>query len=235
MRSGKKTGPGRLRSTATTSANARISGSLMPKIFTFSRNAFAISGKPSRKWFQLKNWPRTSFQPGACTTAKPSAVKTIAVLTSAIERPSLRPSSRGRAPRAGGALSSLLEDGHADDLREPRRLDLPQRAVRLQRRERAVHAADERTALLEDHPEVLRVLARCRQLAEDRRIRHLHRGHVEGGRQVDDEAVDQLALQREHGLVVRRVDGLRLRLDHADDGVVARRPELGAELVRLER
>ena len=43
-RSGKNTGPGRLRSTARKSAKTRMNTSAMQKILMFSRNARAISG-----------------------------------------------------------------------------------------------------------------------------------------------------------------------------------------------
>ena len=49
--------------------------------------------------------------------------------------------------------------------------------------------------------------ARVLELAEDLAVRHLHGRDVERGRQVDDEAVDLLVLQREHRAGVRREDG----------------------------
>ena len=69
----------------------------------------------------------------------------------------------------------------------------------------------------------------------DLAVRHLHRRDVERGRQVDDEPVDLAVLERLHRGVVRVVDlGRRARLDQVDDVVVARRPDLGTQLVLLE-
>src|SRR5262249_5265284 len=86
-RSGKNTGPGRLRITASTSANARISTSAMQKIFTLSRNARAISGIDLQNSSQLKNVVRTSGQPGACVTTTTRTTKKTTVLASAIATP----------------------------------------------------------------------------------------------------------------------------------------------------
>ena len=48
-RSGKKTGPGRLRSTAIRSANGRMRHSAIKKISQLRRNALAISGSVDLK------------------------------------------------------------------------------------------------------------------------------------------------------------------------------------------
>ena len=94
-------------------------------------------------------------------------------------------------------------------------------------------AGGERVALREDHAEVL-AAGRRRELAEDLRVRHLRGRDVERGRQVDDEAVDLLVLQRLHRAGVLRgrppaaVDGLIV----VGDERVARRAELRAELER---
>ena len=89
-------------------------------------------------------------------------------------------------------------------------------------------------ALREHHAEVL---ARGgRELAEDRPVLDLHRGHVEGGRQVDDDPVDLAVLQRLDRGGVLREDRRRLRgLDRVLDEVVARGAELRAELVLPQR
>ena len=131
-------------------------------------------------------------------------------------------------------LSELLQNGRAGDLREPDLLDPLQHAGALHVRERVVDAGDQGVALLEDHPEPL-LAGRGLELADDLAVRHLHRRHVEGGRQVDDEAVDLADLQRLDGGVVRVVDlHRRGRLDRVDDVLVARRAELGAEPVLLQ-
>ena len=70
------------------------------------------------------------------------------------------------------------------------------------------------------------------ELPDDLAVVELRAGHVEGGRQVDDEAVDLLVLERRDRRVVGVVDarsfvGLMTSLIV----VVARRPDLGAELM----
>src|SRR5439155_23040456 len=126
-------------------------------ILTFRRNAEAISGNVFANSCPLKKLRRTSAHPGELTTATARAAKTTTVLTIAIATarasPRTRTPPRIREPRPG--ISSLLEDGDADDLREPGRVDLLQRPVRLQVLQRLVDAADEGIALLEDHPDVL--------------------------------------------------------------------------------
>src|SRR3954453_21338810 len=68
-RSGKNTGPGRLRSTAIRSANGRIRHSAIEKILQLRRNALAISGNDDLNSDQLKNVSRTVGQPGALVMA----------------------------------------------------------------------------------------------------------------------------------------------------------------------
>src|SRR5882724_3186615 len=86
-RIGKKTGPGRLRMSARTSARTRMNASAIMKIFTFSRKALEISGIESLNWFQLKNVRFTSGQPGACVIATATKVKKITVLSRATVTP----------------------------------------------------------------------------------------------------------------------------------------------------
>ena len=63
----------------------------------------------------------------------------------------------------------------------------------------------------------------------------LDRDDEERGRQVDDDAVDLPGVQRRDRVVVRVVHGRALRgPDEPRDVAVARRPDLGAELVRPE-
>jgi hypothetical protein len=59
----------------------------MQKIFTLSRNAWAMSGKLALKISQLRNALRNSSHPGDSTIAKASPVKTTAVLAAAIRTP----------------------------------------------------------------------------------------------------------------------------------------------------
>src|SRR6266699_466043 len=134
-RMGKNTGPGRERSTATKSASGRMIASAIAKILTFSRNAFAISGKSALNRCPLKKAWWTCGQPGAFTIANASATNTIAVETSAIitpRRPSVAPVRPRRIFEPRSDSAGLLEDRDGDDLRQPARVDLLQRAVALQ-------------------------------------------------------------------------------------------------------
>ena len=184
--------------------------SAMQKIFTFSRKAREISGNDSRNSSQSKNAALTSAQPGACVT------------TTTSDREEDDRAEQRDGDGASGAAAARGSESRGCVQRAYFRTGAPvafasqvcwmplQRAVRLQRRERLVHAADERVALLEDHPEALLRSLR-RELAEDLAVRHLHRGDVERGRQVDDEPVDLAVLQRRDRGVVRVVDGRRWR------------------------
>src|SRR5688572_25700256 len=82
--------------TASPSAVNRITNSATRKIFTFVRNADAMSGRDSRKISRLKNASLTSSQPGDVTTSATSAPKKTAVETSATAtaRPPERPPVR---------------------------------------------------------------------------------------------------------------------------------------------
>src|SRR6476659_2738498 len=232
-RIGKNTGPGRLRTTA--SASGRMNASEIKKIFTFSRNARAISGMEALNSCQLKKVCLTSGYPGACVIARASTVKKTTVLSTAIVAPR-RPSPPAVAlprifePRF--AFRRLFQHGRVS--LEPLGLEARQRAVGAELRQRVIHAADERVALLEDHAEMLWSPDR-RELAENLAVRYLHRRHIESGREIDDQAVALLVRQGRDGSVVR-VEHRRLlgRLDVVDDVVVAGRTELSAELVRLQ-
>jgi hypothetical protein len=87
----------------------------MRKIFTFVRNADAMSGNDSRKTSRLKNASLTSGQPGEETTARTASAKKTAVETSAMTtaRPPERPPVRLPTifePRSS-ARALLLQDG----------------------------------------------------------------------------------------------------------------------------
>src|SRR6476659_6265058 len=200
-RIGKNTGPGRLRTTA--SASGRMNASEIKKIFTFSRNARAISGMEALNSCQLKKVCLTSGYPGACVIARASTVKKTTVLSTAIVAPR-RPSPPAVAlprifePRF--AFRRLFQHGRVS--LEPLGLEARQRAVGAELRQRVIHAADERVALLEDHAEMLWSPDR-RELAENLAVRYLHRRHIESGREIDDQAVDLLVLQGRDGSVVR--------------------------------
>ena len=82
------------------------------------------------------------------------------------------------------------------------------------------------------HPEVL-ALPRGSGACRRSRRRRAARRHVERGREVDDDAVDLAVLERRRPRRWSVVDGgVCERADVIGDVVVARRPDLGAELVR---
>src|SRR3954469_3158518 len=238
-RKGNSTGPGSPRRTAIPSAKTRISASAIRKIRMFSRKARATSGNESTKSCRSKKAFRTSGHPAERTIAKTTiAIKTsvLATATPTLRAPLKSPRIRDpRLPRplSASALSELLEDGRVRLAGQPLLLDLRKRAVRLQGGDRLVDAGGEAVVLRKDEPEVLR-RAHRRELAHDRCLGDLHRRDVEGRRQVDDDAVDLMGLQRRVDVVRRVVDRrLLVGLDVPLDVVVARRPDLSAELVLL--
>src|SRR6476659_5384800 len=101
----------------------------------------------------------------------------------------------GCASAAPDPAASLVEDGRVRLVGKPGRLDLIQRAVRLERRDRLVDARGQRAALGEDETEVTAAACGGRELADDGAVRDLHGRHVEGRRQVDDDAVDLMRLE----------------------------------------
>ena len=72
-RSGKNTGPGRLRRTASTSPNTRISTSAIRNSRTLTRNLAISLGSDSQKIGPLRNDSWNRGQPGALTTTRRSA------------------------------------------------------------------------------------------------------------------------------------------------------------------
>ena len=107
--------------------------------------------------------------------------------------------------------------------------DLLELAGVLELPDRLVHAVGQLGVLAEHDAPV--VAAGRGELAGDLRLGDLRRGEVERGREVDDDRVHPLRLQRADG-VVGVVEHLRLarRLDQFVDGVEARRADLDAEL-----
>src|SRR3982074_3668291 len=178
-RIGKKTGPGRLRRTARTSARTRMKASAIMKIFTFSRNAREISGIEAVSWLQLKNVRFTSGQPGACVIATTRRVKKTTVLSTATvtpRRPSPAEVTLPRIFEPRFVFRRLFQHGRVG--LEPVGLEALERAVCAERCQRLVDAADERVSLLEHHPEVLGGSDR-RELAQDLALRDLHGRDVE--------------------------------------------------------
>ena len=137
------------RTTASSSASARMNGSAMQKIFTFSRTRARSPGSRRELSARRRTGAWNSGQPGELTTAKPSAVKTTTVLATAMTTPR-RPSLRRRFAKAVYCRTGTLTTFESQVVWI--RFSVP---LRLQRRERLVHARAERVALLEDHPEVL--------------------------------------------------------------------------------
>ena len=91
--------------------------SAMQKIFTFRRNALAISGNVSANSSRLKKLFLTSGHPGAWVIATASSVKTTTVEMSAIATLRASPRRRSRAIRdRRSGFSALLQGRHADDL-----------------------------------------------------------------------------------------------------------------------
>src|SRR3954452_6354051 len=225
-RSGKNTGPGRLRSTAIPSASARMSTSATRKIFTSSQNADRTSGNQARTSSPLKNFCLTSSHPGERTTRIVISVKTTIVLSrpTATFRPA--PPPRIRDPRSPVCAASsmqvrLVEDGRSDDVGEPLLLDLIQRAVCLQRVNCAGDAGRQRAALVE-HEAPLILPAGAGELADDGAAARIDERDVVGRREVDDQSVDLAVHQRLCGVTGAGVDvGLLVRLDHLGDRVEA--------------
>ena len=206
----------------------------MQKILMFSRNARAISGNVALNSFQLKNWRLTSGQPGrvrdrydddrreddGAHQRDGDAPAAIAAGAHTVEQTRAPPYfkigapvafashscwSRLSVPSARSELIALFTHAVSG---LPFASTTPKRSVAL--------------PLFSNWPRILL-------------SGHLHGRHVERGRQVDDEPVDLLVLQREHRAGVRREHGrLRRRLDRRRDERVARRAELRAELELLQ-
>ena len=102
-RSGKNTGPRRLRSTATIIATIRTKISAVTKMKTFRQNFSTILGNASAKISGSKNASLISGQPEEVTTAKTITPKNTIVLTTAIatpRAPSVRSGARIFDPRS---------------------------------------------------------------------------------------------------------------------------------------
>src|ERR687898_2365685 len=176
IRSGRKTGPGRLRMIATSIASTSTSTSATTNMKTLIRKARRIFGKASAKTSPSKKASRIDGQPGDVPTRTASPPNTRIVLTSAIaiDRPPVPaprirddrlpgPGTRGSTPGvpSGKDCSPAMAGRLALDHRrvgvvgEPLLTDLVERAVGLHLFQCQVHAVDERAPLLEGHREVL--------------------------------------------------------------------------------
>src|SRR5918994_3098359 len=235
---GKNTGPGIPLTTAMTRARIRIKTSETMKICTLSKKAPSTEGRPTeptsdcQRCCGLKNRSATTSLPGASTTTTAMIAKNSTVLALDTRTP-LFPSAREPLPGSRGAdgpgaegppcATLLLQGGNVQVLLQVLLLELLEGPVVLHLAEDLVHAADERVALLEEHPE----LFVARVLPDYGRAVYLEIAQVDCGHQVGDEDVDLAALQR--GLrVVGVVDlGVRGRLHRLVNEIERRSADLG--------
>src|SRR5215212_1867928 len=215
----------------------------------FKRNAPTTEGSlfvprnDCLRWKGSKNRSATISLPGASTTMAAMTAKNRIVLR--LETRTARPPSifelRPGGKDEGGSSESagpvplvvilLLEGRDAQVLLQVLFLEVPQRPVLLHLAEDLVHAAHERVALLEEHPELLV----SGVLADNLRVLYLEIAQVHRRHQVGHEGVDLAALQGALGVVCGVVDlGLRVWLDRLVDEVEARGPHLRPELHVLE-
>src|SRR5215212_9009413 len=149
-RSGQKTGPRRVRRTATSRPKARMNTEQTRNSLMFSSSPAATSGRAARASARLKNASRTRGQPGADVTAVERTPATAIVLSAAII-----------ADRRTRTCS--LQDGCAGRVRQPLLLQLLQGAVGPQGVDGLRDAGGQRAALLEQQAELLLGPARRRQ------------------------------------------------------------------------
>src|ERR671910_555032 len=230
----KNTGPGIPLTTAMTRARIRIKTSETMKICTLSQKAPRTEGMPSeptsdcQRCCGLKNRSATTPLPGASTTTTAMVAKNSTVLaldTSTPRFPRAREPRRADGPGAAGppSVTLLLEGGNVQVLLQVLLLELLEGPIVLHLAEDLVYGADERVALLEEHPE----LFVARIFPDHGRAIYHEVAQVDCGHQVGDEDVDLAALQR--GLrVVGVVDlGVRGRLHRLVDEIEGRRADLG--------
>src|SRR5918997_2624592 len=199
---GKKTGPGIPLTTAMTRARINIKTSETIKISTLSKNAPSTEGKPSeptsdcQRCRGLKNRSATTSLPGASTTTTAIVAKKSTVLALDTSTP-LLPRAREPLPTDGPwaaeppSVTLLLQGGDVQILLQVLLLQFLEGPVALHLAEHLIYAADERVALLEEHPELLV----ARVLSDHGRAIYLDVTQVERGQQVGDEDVDLAALQ----------------------------------------
>src|SRR5215204_5426000 len=229
---GKKTGPGIPLTTAMTRARIRINTSENMKICTLSKNAPRTEGRPSeptsdcQRCCGLKNRSATTPLPGASTTTTAMIAKNSTVLaldTSTPRFPRAREPRPADGPGAAGP-TLLLEGGNVQVLLQMLLLELLQGPVAIHFGEDLVYAADERVALLEEHPELLV----ARVLPDYGGALYLEVAQVDRGHQVGDEGVDLAALQGGLRVVGRVVDlGILGWLYCLVDEIEGRRADLG--------
>ena len=202
------------------------------KIFTSSQKPRRMSGNESFSELHEKNVSLTVGQPLLVTMAVTSAPEDdhggdAWRSSGRAGAPALRRLARG-APVDGDRRGAQLQLG-GRGAAHPLVLQALELAAGAQLGQRLVDARRELGALLQQQPPL--VAAGRLELPDDLRVGDLGRGQVIGRRQVDDDRVDALDLQRPHR-VVGVVEGLRRlrRLDRRVDRVVAGGAELHAEL-----
>src|SRR5262249_11406774 len=151
-------------------------------------------------------------------------VDTAAITTPRRERRRWAAARTARRSSDATAVTELLQDRRAGRRAEPALLERLQGPRLLEVGDRLADALRQRRALLQERAP--RVAAGRAELADDLRLGHLHGGEEERGREVDDDRVDLLLLERRHH-VVGVVEHLRLarRLDDLVHRVEARRPD----------
>src|SRR5215213_7196796 len=222
-----------------TRARTRMKTSETVKIFTLSKNAPRTEGVPSKPTRDCqrcdgsKNRSATTPLPGASTTTTAMIAKKSTVLALETSTPLFpsarepRPGSRG-ADAPGAAVPPLvtlpLEGGDVQVLLQVLLLQFLQGPVALHLAEHLIYAADERVALLEEHPELLV----ARVLSDHGRAIYLDVAQVDRGHQVGDEDVDLAALQGGLRVVGGVVDlGVRGRPYRLVDEIEPGRSDLG--------
>src|SRR3954451_12352866 len=234
-RSGNSAGAPVVRTSATTRPRTRTAISTVTKIVTSSQKPLSTAGNDVLNASGSKNVARTLSQPGLVTSnaASPPTTTTADPAAIASPRRARRRSAAARtARRSSGATAvtvGLLQHRRAGGGAHEALLERLELAAFAEVADRLAHALRQRRALLQQRRPL--VAARRAELADDLRARHLRRREEERGREVDDDRVDLLLLERGDD-VVRVVEDLRLRagLDDLLDGVEARRPDLHAEL-----
>src|SRR5919112_3506421 len=236
---GKKAGPGIPLTTAMTRARIRINTSDTMKICTLSKNAPRTEGRPSEPTSDCqrccgpKNRSATTPLPGASTTTTAMVAKNSTVLALDTRTPLFprarepRPGSRGAdGPGAEGppSVTLLLQGGNVQVRLQVLLLELLEGPIVLHLAEDLVHAADERVALLEEHPELLV----ARVLPDYDRALYLEIAHEDRGHKVGDESVDLAALQGRLRVVGGVIDlGILGRPYRLVDEIEACRADLG--------
>src|SRR5918992_1589253 len=236
---GKNTGPGIPLTTSMTRARIRMKTSDTMKICTLSKNAPRTEGRPSeptsdcQRCCGLKNRSATTPLPGASTTTTAMIAKNSTVLALDTRTPRF-PRARERLPGSRGAdgpgaegppcVTLLLQGGNVQVLLQVLLLELLEGPIVLHLAEDLVYAADERVALLEEHPELLV----ARVLPDYGRAVYLEVAQVDRGHQVGNEGVDLAALQGGLRVVGGVVDlGILGWLYRLVDEIEGRRADLG--------